>query len=79
MFAALYADHVPKHHCRLHLLPSHYEKHGIAASCWGVESAQKHYKSLFAEATVQFLFSDQGGAELSKTCSLASSCDGWSY
>ena len=66
MFAALYADHVrPKHHCRLHL-PSQYEKHGIAASCWGVESAHKHYKSLFAETTVQFLRSDQGGAELSK-------------
>ena len=66
MFAAIYADSVrPKHHCRLHL-PSQYMKHGVAASCWGVESAHKHYKSLFAETTQHFLRSDHGGSELSK-------------
>ena len=55
----------PKHHCRLHL-PGQYLAHGVAASCWGVESAHKSYKGVYADLTRQFLRSDNGGLSLSQ-------------
>ena len=55
----------PKHHCRMHL-PEQYQKHGIAASCWGVESAHRNYKGVFADLTRHFLRSEEGGLEFSK-------------
>ena len=47
-------------------LPSQYMAHGVAASCWGVESAHRSYKATFADITRQFLRSDNGGLALSQ-------------
>lgn len=64
-FARLRPDQVrPKHHHRLHL-PAHFQRNGLAVTCWGVESSHMSYKSTFAGNLQQWLTAERGGADFS--------------